>query len=81
MNEPTAFEGPEFWYWREMTQSKASKRKSNMRKGTEVCGKTAIHAQSRNKNNKITNKKFHMDDKIPESSVSRWRGMGLDAFL
>ena len=30
---------------------------------------------------KATNNKFHMDDKIPESSVWRWREMGLDAFL
>lgn len=53
----------------------------NMSKGTAVCGKTAIHVLRKNKNNKATNNKFHMDDKIPESSVWRWRGMGLDAFL
>ena len=52
-----------------------------MGEGTAVCGKTVLHAQSRNKNNKVTNNKFHMDDKIPESSVWGWRGMGLDAFL
>ena len=44
-------------------------------------GKQQHMQREKKKNNKATNNKFHMDDKIPESSVWRWRGMGLDAFL
>lgn len=50
-------------------------------KGIAIGAKTRIHELSKNNNNDATNKKFHMDDKIPESSVWGWRGMGLDAFL
>ena len=39
------------------------------------------NACTEKKEKQATNNKFHMDDKIPESSVWRWREMGLDAFL
>lgn len=50
-------------------------------KEPQSVGKQQHMQREKKKNNKATNNKFHMDDKIPESSVWCWRGMGLDAFL
>ena len=50
-------------------------------KEPQSVGKQQHMQREKKKNNKATKNKFHMDDKIPEFSVWRWRGMGLDAFL